>query len=487
MKFKSTRGLSPAVKFEEAIIEGLADDGGLYVPEMFPKLDVVDLLKNMYTFQEVFFKISRLFITESDIPTIDLQKIIMKSFQTFRSKSVVEVVKVDKLLILELFHGPTFAFKDVALQFLGNLFEYFLSRRERIGKGVTNMTIVGATSGDTGSAAIYGLKGKKNINVYIMFPYKRVTEIQERQMTTVTDSNVHNLSVQGTFDDCQAIVKSLFNDLDFKRKMNLGAVNSINLARIIAQISYYVYAYVVAVKKHYINVDLNEKNLPQVTFSVPTGNSGDILAGFYAKLMGLPVSKLFLCTNKNNTLHRFFSSGEYAKSPEVLKTYSPSMDIQVASNFERFLYFLADNNSELLRTWMKSFELTGKLILTSEYLNKARQYIVSTEVSDQETLETITQFHKLGYTLCPHSAVGVKGALKIQSEINNSDTCFCLATAHNAKFGETVKQALGKDLPIPAELQKLYTLPTRMEIIEADREIIKKYILTHNHPQKSKL
>jgi threonine synthase len=486
MRFKSTRGLSPSVKFEEAIIEGLADDGGLYVPEMFPRMDVIDLLENAYTFQEVFFKISRLFISESDIPSIDLQRIIMKSFETFRSRSVVEVVKVDKLLILELFHGPTFAFKDVALQFLGNLFEYFLSRRERIGKGVTHMTIIGATSGDTGSAAIYGLKGKKNINVYIMFPYKRVTEIQERQMTTVMDSNVHNLSIKGTFDDCQAIVKSLFNDLDFKRKMNLGAVNSINMARIIAQISYYVYGYIVAVKKHYITADLKEKNLPQVTFSVPTGNSGDILAGFYAKLMGLPISKLFLCTNRNNTLHQFFSTGVYAKSPEVLKTYSPSMDIVIASNFERFLYFLSDNNSELLRTWMKSFESNGKLVLASEYLNKARQYIVSAEVSDQETLDTISQFYKFGYTLCPHTAVGVKGALKIQSEINNNDKCFCLATAHNAKFRDAVKLALGKDIPIPTELNKLFSLPTKMEIIEADRETIKQYIVSHN-PQKSKL
>ena len=338
------------------------------------------------------------------------------------------MVKKGDLFILELFHGPTLAFKDVALQFLGNVFEYILKKTGGW------MNIVGATSGDTGSAAIYGVRGKERINIFILHPYKRVSPIQELQMTTVTDPNVFNLAIRGTFDDGQAIVKTIFNDIPFKDKYHLGAVNSINWARILAQVVYYVYAW----------LTLNrESNAGVMDFSVPTGNFGDIFAGYIARRM-LPegcIRKLILATNENNLLTRFVNRGDYSVS-KVVPTSSPSMDIQVASNFERYLFYLYDCDPDRTRKDFEQFAQSGRLSFGDDLLKTIQSDFASKSVSENETIETIKQFYREhDYLLDPHTAVGVNAAENCRS---GNIPVVCLATAHPAKFGSAVLKAIGR-------------------------------------------
>ena len=330
---RSTRSSQPEeLSFEDVVMTGLAPDGGLYLPSAIPQLPKDFLSKWAdLSFNELAFEILRLYINENEIPNADLKDLITRSYSTFRSSEVTPLKKLDdNLYILELFHGPTYAFKDVALQFVGNLFEYFLTRRNAQ-KDLTKqprdiITVVGATSGDTGSAAIYGLRGKKDVSVFILYPTGRISPIQEEQMTTVEDENVHTLSVNGTFDDCQDIVKLVFGDKEFNDKYHVGAVNSINWARILAQQTYYFYSY--------FQLQKQAKTTNKVRFVVPSGNFGDILAGYYAYRMGLPVDKLIIATNENDILDRFIKSGEYAKEQEVgvKATYSPAMDILISSN-----------------------------------------------------------------------------------------------------------------------------------------------------------
>lgn len=485
MKYKSTRGGESGISFENAVMKGLADDGGLFIPEEIPQLRVHDLWKDscVPAFEDVFFNVLSKFISPEEIPEHDLKKIISNSFVHFRVKNVVEVKPVGNFFVLELFHGPTYSFKDVALQFLGNLFEYFLTRA--VQKGTENakrITIVGATSGDTGSAAIQGLRGKKQVEVVILFPEGRVSKIQEMQMTTVLDKNVHNIAVKGTFDDCQAVVKAIFNDLEFKRKFSLGAINSINLARILAQISYYVYSYLVLIQQKIIQ--FNPDKPEEVCFSVPTGNFGDILAGYYAKKMGLPIKQLICATNSNNILHRFFSEGKYHRNSEVFATHSPSMDIQVASNFERYLYYLSGNDASLVRSWMSEFDRTGKLTL-SDKLSEANKDILSEDVSENLTLETIKKvFTEWNYLICPHTAVGIASALKRYPQLATSESkvepiVVCLATAHNAKFGSAVTSALGKEFPLPDAFQALLTKDSKFTTMENNSDKVKQYISKH--------
>jgi len=330
-----------------------------------------------------------------EIPPESLKDIINRSYSTFRHPAVTPLRKIsDKLQILELFHGPTFAFKDVALQFLGNLFEFFLLRRNIIASQnpqsePERLTILGATSGDTGSAAIYGLRSKANISIVILHPYGRVSPIQEAQMTTVTDANVHNLAVHGTFDDCQDIVKTCFGDKAFNSKWKLGAINSINWARILAQIVYYFSAYFQAKKSG--TLDGNKS----IQFVVPTGNFGDVLAGFFAKRMGLPMEKLAIATNANDILARFWKNGEYEKGKHgVLETHSPAMDIVVSSNFERLLWYLASETGRgdanrksacsTVKTWMSQMKADGKVPMPSSVLERARTEFVAERVSNEE-------------------------------------------------------------------------------------------------------
>lgn len=364
----------------------------------------------------------------------------------------------------ELFHGPTFAFKDVALQMLGNFFEYFLSTGSNEGR----LAVLGATSGDTGSAAIYGLRGKRGVDCIILYPTGRVSEIQERQMTTVPDDNIHCVSVDGTFDDCQDIVKASFNDKEFRDSVKLGAVNSINWCRVLAQTTYYFWSYL-----RVTDVEKKKTGDIQVNYSVPTGNFGDILAGYYSKRMGLPVGDLIVATNENDILHRFFSQGTYHRE-DIQETISPSMDICVSSNFERYLYHLAGDDATTLASWMGAFESTGKLTITGKKLDEARADFKSAKADTANTLETIEQYHtKYGYMLCPHSAVGVSAIHQLN--MANSATV-CLATAHFAKFGDACSMAVNPLPTIPRELSRLWKLNIRSSNCPNDVKVVQAFM-----------
>ena len=456
MRYSSTRGQVKNLMFEDAVMMGLADDGGLLVPNELPFVESnLDKWRPL-SFTELSLEIMLLF-TSGRIPREEFMNMVKQSYASFRHPEITPVKSVGKLHILELFHGPTFAFKDVALQFLGNLFAFFLRKRNH------PLRILGATSGDTGSAAIHGMRGKQGVDVFMLYPKGRVSAIQERQMTTVLDSNIHNIAVEGSFDDAQGIVKAIFNDRKFKQTFHLGSVNSINWARILAQIVYYFYAW------FRVTGDRRER----VSFVVPTGNFGNVLAGYYAKLMGLPIDKLIVGTNENDILHRFFSRGEY-HSAEVKETLSPSMDIQISSNFERYLYDLAGNSSKQLQLWMDEFEQSGKLTVESNLHKKAQQDFASARVDDEEILSIIRKFHQdLKYLLDPHSAVGVCAAEKIEIQT----PVICLACAHPAKFSKAIRKALGTEPILPEALASLQNLDTRSKTVPAEPEAVKKVML----------
>ena len=337
MRYVSTRDNSKEYSFEDVFIKGLADDGGLYVPTSLKKFSLKELsdLKNL-NYNDLSTEIINQFSSDF-ISKDDLSSLIKKSYSTFREKDVVKISSIGDLKLLELFHGPTLAFKDIAMQFIGNLYEYYLSKNNK------KINIVVATSGDTGAAAIDAIKGKSNLNIFVLHPNNRISPVQRKLMTTVEDENVFNIAIDGNFDDCQNIVKQMFSDLDFSKSINMSGVNSINWARIIAQAVYYFYAY----------FKLSEDK--PISFSVPTGNFGDVFAGYLAKQMGLPIDKLIVATNENDILHRAISNGDYV-SRKVKETLSPSMDIQLASNFERLIYYVNSSNSEITSDIMKKIK-----------------------------------------------------------------------------------------------------------------------------------
>lgn len=461
MKYISTRGTIEPISFKEAVMMGLSTDGGLLLPERLPAVDVntVRAWQNL-DYQKLAFEVLSLFI--SDIPVADLRELIDRSYSTFMHPEITPVVKKGDCYILELFYGPTLAFKDVALQLLGNVFEYLL--QESGGK----MNILGATSGDTGSAAIYGVRGKERINIFILHPHKRVSPIQELQMTTVTDANVFNIAVRGTFDDGQAIVKTIFNTIPFKDKYHLGAVNSINWARIVAQVVYYVYAALKLTKTG---------DAQAVDFSVPTGNFGDIFAGYVArKLLPNHIRNLVLATNENNLLTRFVTNGDYSIG-KVVQTSSPSMDIQLASNFERYLYYLNNQDSARTRQDMDEFAKSGNLQFNEAMQKKIRKDFSSKSVNEDETIGTIRDFYQdHGYVLDPHTAVGVNAGLACREP---NVPMVCLSTAHPAKFGDAVTKAIGRSPDIPSSLADLRNKETRCEILDAEVEVVKSFIKQH--------
>jgi len=457
MKYQSTRGQVREIPFKQAVMMGLAEDGGLLLPESIPRLSPGDLeALSMLAYPELAFQVMSYFI--EDIPAADLKEMIDRSYTSFTHRDITPTVHQDGLYILELFHGPTLAFKDVALQFLGNLFEYLLAESGE------HMNILGATSGDTGSAAIYGVRGKQNINIFILHPHKKVSPVQELQMTTVTDANVFNLAIEGTFDDGQQIVKETFGDLAFKKQYALGAVNSINWARVLAQVVYYFYAW---------GQVRRETGADKVYFSVPTGNFGDIFAGYIAKRMGLPIRKLILATNANNILARFVNQGDYSIGA-VHPTFSPSMDIQKASNLERYLYYLYNEDAGTLAAAMADFASTGRLAFSAEQRARINEEFVAASVDNDQTLATIRDFHgTTGYVLDPHTATGVRAG----KELNSGDSpVICLATAHPAKFPEAVKQAIGKNPDRPGSLHGLEARERRCEVIDADTAAVKTYL-----------
>lgn len=460
MKYMSTRGRIRSLNFKDAVMMGLADDGGLLLPEHIPTLTPGDLAAlEKLAYPELAFQIISKFV--DDIPSADLKGLIDRSYASFTHPEITPVVHQDGIYILELFHGPTLAFKDIALQFLGNLFEYLLKERNE------KMNILGATSGDTGSAAIYGVRGKENVNIFILHPHQKVSPIQELQMTTVTDPNVFNLAIRGTFDDGQKIVKEAFGDLKFKSEYALGAVNSINWARVLAQTVYYFYAWG-RVRK--------ETDCREICFSVPTGNFGDIFAGFIAKRMGLPIRQLILATNENNILSRFVTSGDYSID-KVVQTLSPSMDIQLASNFERYLFYLYDCQSGRVRNAMTELAESGKVTFSAGEREQVGKDFLGYTVDNRMTLDTIRQFHdKTGYVLDPHTAVGVRAAKDLASP---DIPVVCLATAHPAKFGDAVREAVGTPPSMPPSLAGIEQRERRCDIVAADTETIKAFIRAH--------
>ncbi|MBL7134035.1 MAG: threonine synthase, partial [Phycisphaerae bacterium] len=389
MKYISTRGQVDAIEFLDAVMMGLADDGGLIVPAEIP--DVTGRLDRWrgLSYVDLAFEVMRLFAT--DVPAADLRTLIERAYGETFDGGVAPVVRVGERFVLELWHGPTLSFKDVALQMLGNLFEYVLSRRGG------RLNILAATSGDTGSAATCGVRGRRGIDIFVMHPAGRVSPIQERQMTSVLDDNVHNIALAGSFDDCQRIMKTLAGDLDFKRRYSLGAVNSVNWARVMAQIVYYFSASLAVTDR---------TGRPSVRFCVPTGNFGNILAGWYAVRMGAPISQLVLATNENDILARFFNSGEYSLG-QVHHTPAPAMDIQVASNFERYLHHKVGRDAERLRALMADFARDGALHIDPDLPGQVDALFEAAPATRADILAAIRRSHEqYDYVIDPHTACG---------------------------------------------------------------------------------
>mmetsp|Transcript_13298 Transcript_13298/g.12894 ORF Transcript_13298/g.12894 Transcript_13298/m.12894 type:complete len:514 (+) Transcript_13298:74-1615(+) len=469
IKYRSTRGKQNGLRFEEVILGGLATDRGLFVPEMIPEFTAEEIEKmRKMTYIELSYEVISKFVQPEDIPEDKLKDIIHRSFSTFRTPEVAPVVKYKDFWVLELFHGPTFAFKDVALQFLGNTFEHFLEK----GSIQSHITILGATSGDTGSAALHGLMGKKNVNCFIMFPKGKVTDIQERQMTSVISENVHCISIDGDFDAAQLLVKDSFADPVFREEVKLGAINSINWGRILAQITYYFYSWLRVTDQ----AVADGKAPPKINYAVPTGNFGDILAGFYAKKMGLPVEKLVVCANENDVLHRFLETGVYHKIAATL-TIAPSMDISVSSNFERYLFYLAGGNAETLAGWMDSFESSGKIEVPKALLAVARSELLSYSSSKSDIILSMrSMFDQEDYLLCPHTATA---AVAVRELGLPSSRTIILATAHPAKFEEASELALidGRVTPPrPKTLNDLFGMPTKSTHLENNLKDIQRFV-----------
>ena len=454
MKYRSTRGGIAGLAFKDAVIMGLADDGGLLVPEEVPHVAAsLDRWESL-SYPALAFEIMRLFI--GDIPDDDLKHLIDASYQSFDDPLVTPVKSLDDFWVLELFHGPTLAFKDVALQFLGNMFEYILTERG------AEVNILGATSGDTGSAAIAGVRGKQNIHIYIMFPEGRTSPIQERQMTTILDHNVHNIAIRGSFDDCQALMKEIFSDLRFKEQYGLAAVNSVNWTRVLAQMVYYFAAWYQMGRPEKFDV------------SVPTGNFGNIFAGFMARRMGLPIDHLILATNENDILCRFFNSGVYRRTG-VHFTLSPAMDIQVASNFERYLFYQLGEKPARVNAFMKAFLENGEERL---HFNTERfdETFLAGSADDEETLSTIREvYDDSNYLVDPHTAVGISVGRRYQDK---DVPLLCLATAHPAKFQDAMRKALPEVAVSHPALASLADLPVRKTILAGDAALVKHFIET---------
>jgi len=455
MNYISTRNSSNSLNFKDVFIKGLADDGGLYLPKSLHKYSQKDLdnfegLKYTDLAKKIIYPFMGDFVNEND-----LSHIIDKSYSVFRKKNVVELNKVGDRSVLELFHGPTLAFKDVAMQLLGNFYEYYLNNKNE------KINIVVATSGDTGAAAIDAIKGKKNINIFVLHPHNRVSNIQRKLMTTGHEKNVFNIAINGNFDDCQNLVKSMFADKPFSSSINMSGVNSINWARIIAQCVYYFYSFFL----------IKDKSEP-INFSVPTGNFGDVYAGYLAKKMGLPINKLVVATNQNDILHRAISKGEY-NVEKVSETISPSMDIQLASNFERLLYDINNHDDIETASAMKDIKEKGKYTIDKKKLEKINIDFLSARMSEEEVLKTIKEvYDKYKTILDPHTAIGYNAFDKVNLKGNN----IVLATAHPCKFPDAIKKSINQNANLPKELMFILDEKENYDIIDNNLDKIKKHI-----------
>ena len=454
MKYISTRNSSKEYSFKDVFIKGLADDGGLFVPKQIKKYSTEELESlSGLSYQDLAKKIIYPFI--GDFMTVnELSDIVDKSYSVFRKDNVVDLIKLGDTKILELFHGPTLAFKDIAMQLLGNFYEHYLKKNNR------NINVVVATSGDTGAAAIDAIKGKKNMNIFVLHPHEKVSLVQRKLMSTVKEKNVFNIAIEGNFDDCQNLVKSMFADKEFSKSINMSGVNSINWARIIAQAVYYFYTYFQIQDKRSMN------------FSVPTGNFGDVYAGYLSKKMGLPINKFIVATNKNDILHRAISNGNY-EAESVSETNSPSMDIQIASNFERLIYDLNNYDDDGTRKIMHGIKEKGKYIISKDKMKKINEDFLSASMSEKEILDTIKEVQvKYGIILDPHSAIGFGSLNKVNLEGNN----VVLATAHPCKFPEAIDKSIGIKPDLPDELKYVMGEKENYDIISNNLSKTQQYI-----------
>jgi threonine synthase len=450
--YLSTRNNELKESFLNVLFQGLSKEGGLFLPSAWPSISIENLRGKNY--QEIAHAVISPFVQE-DISDEDLILIINKTYQSFNHKNIAPLVNIEKnKYILELFYGPTLAFKDYALQFLGNLFSHMLENSNK------KITVLGATSGDTGSAAINAFKGKNDIQVFILHPYQMVSEVQRRQMTTVGEKNVHNIAVKGTFDDCQKIVKQLFLDDELQSKTSLTAVNSINWARLIAQAVYYFWAYI-------------QSNQEKVDFIVPSGNFGNVFSARIAKFMGLPIDRLHIATNENDILHRTISEGKM-RIHSVKKTHSPSMDIQVSSNFERQLFESAKRDSDMVQKIMQSFAKTGEQVLSDQIVQDMQLIYTTHSVSNSQTLETIKYYNEhYDYLADPHTATG----LYVLDRMSNDQPAISLACADPGKFGNAIEEATGSLPHFRPELKNIFDQDEKMTILDNDTDLIKSHIL----------
>ena len=457
MKYISTRNSSKEFNFSEVFIKGLADDGGLFIPKTVPKLSNEALQRfSKLNYQDLAKEIIFLFCNET-IEKNELSNIIDRSYLKFREKNVIKLSDIGKNKLLELFHGPTLAFKDIAMQFIGNLYDYQLKNIEK------KINVVVATSGDTGSAAIDAIKGKDKMNIFVLHPNNKVSSIQRKLMTTVKEKNVFNVALEGNFDDCQNLVKSMFADKKFSKSINMSGVNSINWARIIAQTVYYFFSYFQICK-------LNEK----INFSVPTGNFGDVYAGYLSKKMGLPIDKLIVATNQNDILHRAISKGMY-EANSVVETLSPSMDIQVASNFERLIYDLNEQSADKTNKIMQEIKIKKKYLIEKKELNKIKEDFLSESVSEEELLFCIKKvYENYKMIIDPHTAVGLRALEKINLNGKNA----VLSTAHPCKFPEAIQKAINVNSELPSELNYILNEKENFVVIQNNIEKVNEYILS---------
>jgi threonine synthase len=458
LRYVSTRGDAPILGFSDALLAGLADDGGLYVPDRWPGLEPATIAAFAGA---PYARVAEQVITPyvgGEIEPDVLRSMLVDAYSGFAHPAVAPLVQLDaNLFLLELFHGPTLAFKDVAMQFLARLMDHVLKARGR------RATIVGATSGDTGSAAIEAFRGLDQVDIVILYPHGRVSEVQRRQMTTAEGDNVHAVAVEGTFDDCQAAVKAMFNNKPLRETVGLSGVNSINWARIVAQIVYYFTA----------AVALGSPRRP-VSFSVPTGNFGDIFAGLAAKRMGLPIERLLIATNVNDILARTLTTGAY-EAKGVVPTSAPSMDIEVSSNFERLLFEASQRDAGAVRGMMASLAQSGRFEIAGQALAAIRAEFDAARADEVEVAATIEDVHRrAGYLLDPHSAVGVAAARKVERD--PSCPMIVLATAHPAKFPDAVERASGLRPELPAHLASLFDRPERVTVLPNDQRRIERFV-----------
>jgi len=457
MEYISTRNTKNTFSFKEVFLKGLASDGGLFIPKELPVFSKKELkeLKDL-SYNELSAKIIYKFCAD-DFNQKEIREIIENSYRNFRTKDVVIIKKIEKLHLLELFHGPTLAFKDIAMQVIGNMYEKILKKNN------LQINIVVATSGDTGAAAISAIKDRSNMKIFVIHPKDKISEVQRKFMTTIDSKNVFNIALEGNFDECQKFVKSMFNDKNFSSSIKMSGVNSINWSRIAIQVVYYFFSYFKIAKEG-----------KKINFAVPTGNFGDIYAGYVAKKMGLPINKLIIATNNNDILKRVLDTGVY-KPLKVKHTISPSMDIQVASNFERLIFDVCFSKSNETLRLMNDLNEKGELVLKKENLNKIKESFCSESLSEDETKSVISEIYKKeGILIDPHTAV----ALGVANKLSLANDTVILATAHPAKFSESVMRETNIKPDLPGNLEKILNQKERAEVIPNDLNKVKDYILS---------